>query len=132
MNDEAAYLLHVAEAHVFPRLAAVGRFEDPVADAEIGSVQALAGADVEDVRMRRADGYVSYGAGGRIVEDRPPGATVVIGLPDPATMNAGIEDARLAGNADSADRAAGTKRPDEPIVKVLVERRIDGARGFAR
>ena len=53
MNDETTHLLDVSESDMLPSVAAVGRFEDAVADAEVGPVQSFAGADVEDVRMRR-------------------------------------------------------------------------------
>jgi hypothetical protein len=126
MDDDTAHLLNVLESDMLPRVAAVGRFEDPVADAEIGAVQALTGPDVEDVWVRRGNGYVPYGAGRSIVENWLPCATKIIRLPNPAAMDAGEEYTGLAGNTDPAHGAAGAKRTDETITKLLVERRNDG------
>ena len=130
MDDDAADLLDVAETDVRPGAAAVGRLEDAVADAEVGTVQAFAASDVEDVGMRRRDGDVADRSGGRLVEDRLPGAAVVVGLPDAAVVHAHEEHARLGGDAHGADRSAGAERTDQAIAQALVERRVDGLAGL--
>ena len=70
-------LLAVAQAEMRPGLAGVGGFVDAVADREIGTLQSLAAADVDDVRIGRRDGDRADGSGRLIVEDRIPGAAVV-------------------------------------------------------
>ena len=49
-------LLPVAQTEMRPRRAAVDRFVDAVADGEIGALQTLAAARVNDARIARRDG----------------------------------------------------------------------------
>ena len=72
----------------------------------------LAGADINDVGVRRRDGNGADRAGGLVVEDRPPGAAGVGGLPDAAVHDAHVEGVRLAGHALDRFGAAGAVRPD--------------------
>ncbi len=129
MDDDAADLLDVGQTDPRPGFAAVGRLEDAVADAEIRPVEAFAGADVDHLGMRRRDRQIADRAGRRVVEDRPPGAAVVVGLPDAAVVDADEEDVRLRRDADAADRAAGPKRADQSILEALIGGRIDQIRG---
>ena len=113
---------------VLPR---VGGLVDAVAVGEIGPLQALAAADVDDVRVGRRDGEGADGAGRLVVEDRLPGAAVVGGLPDAAVVDADVEDVGLAGHAGGADGAAAAERADHAPAQAGVERRGEGLRGGA-
>ena len=122
MDDQASDLLHVAQADVGPRLPGVNGLEDAVTDAEIRSMEPLAGADVEDVGIRPGHADVADRPGGRRVEDRCPGSSVVVRLPYPAVVHAGEEHGRLGGDADAADGAARAERANEAVVEILIDR----------
>src|SRR5205085_11173958 len=68
----------VAQSEVAPGGATIGGLVDAVAGGEVGALQALAAADVEDVGFGGGDGDRAHGAGGLVVEDRRPGAPVVV------------------------------------------------------
>ena len=125
VNDQAADLLHVGEADVLPVLTEVGRLEDTVPYRQIGAVEPFAGAHVDDVRMRGRDREIADRSRGRGVEDRSPGAPEVVGLPHAPVVDPYIEDARLGRNPDPADRAAGAKRADQPVLQLLMKGGID-------
>src|SRR5262249_12612465 len=112
VDEDGGNLLAVAQADVLPRLAAVGRFVDAVAGGQVGPLQALAAADVEDVGVGGGDGQGADGAGGLVVEDRHPGAAGVGRLPDAAVVDADVEQVRPAGHAGRADGAPGAERAD--------------------
>ena len=125
VDNDAADLLDVAQADVPPRSSAVGGFEDPVTDAQVGTMEALAAADVDDLWIRGRDGDVANRTGWRRVEDRMPRAAVVVGFPHAAVVGADKEHSRLRRHADTADRAARAERSDQAIAELLIERRID-------
>ena len=54
IDDDLRNLLAVAQAQVRPGLAGVGGLVDAVAGGEVGALQPLAAADVDDVRDSRA------------------------------------------------------------------------------
>jgi hypothetical protein len=120
VHDDAAHLAHVLEPDMGPALAAIHRLENAIAGAEIGTVQAFACADIDHIGMRRRHGDIAYRTSGCRIEDRAPGAAVIIGLPDPAIVDAHEEDIRLAGNPDGAHGTAGAKRPDKPVAQALI------------
>ena len=70
MDDQASDLLDVGKGDVLPGLAAVRRLKDAVPDAEVRTMEAFAGADVDDVRV---------GSGDADVTDRAVGALSKIG-----------------------------------------------------
>src|SRR5207249_863727 len=74
IDDDSRNLLAIAQAHVFPDLAAIGGFVDAVANRQVRPLQALAAAYVDDVGIRGSDCHGPDRAGGLIIEDRVPGA----------------------------------------------------------
>ena len=112
-------LLAVAQAVVRPALAAVAGAIDAVAGGEVGALQALAAADVDDVGVRRRDGDGADRAARLVVEDRRPDAAGVVGPPDAAVVHADVEDVRLAGDADRGDGASAAERADAPPAQLL-------------
>src|SRR5262249_36600257 len=117
MDDDAADLLDVSETDVLPGAPAVDRLEDPVADAEVGPVQSLAAADVDDVRVRGGNRDVADRSGRRLIEDRPPCAAVVIRFPDSTVVHAHEEHTGLRRHADAADGTTRPERADQSITK---------------
>src|SRR6185369_1660443 len=71
-------LLAVAQSEVRPGFAGIGRFVHAVAGGEVGTLQAFAAADVNDVGIGRRDGDGADRAGWLFVEDRRPDAAVVV------------------------------------------------------
>ena len=121
VDGDLRNLLAVAQAEMRPGLAGVGGFVDAVADGEVGPLQALAAADVDDVRIGGRDGDGADGAGRLVVEDRIPGAAVVGRLPDAAVAHADVEDVRLAGDAGGGLGASAAMRADRAPAHFLKE-----------
>ena len=53
IDGDLRNLLPIAQAKMRPRLSRVRRFVDAVADRKVGTLQAFAAADVNDIRIRR-------------------------------------------------------------------------------
>ncbi len=104
--------LRVAQAEMRPRPAGVGRLVDAVADGQVGPNDARAGADVDDVRIRRRDGDRADRSGRLVVEERPPRRPVVGGAPHAAVVETDVEDVRLARHAVKRPGAARARRAD--------------------
>ena len=122
MDDDRADLADLLP-DVLPGLAGVGGLVDAVADGDVAADVGLAGADVDDVRVRRGDGDGADGRGRLVVEDRPEGQPAVGGLPDAAGGGGGVVGERIAGHAaDAADAAAG-RRADAAGFQFLERRR---------
>src|SRR5262249_1484328 len=68
VNGEFADLESLLQPHVLPGLAAVGGLVDAVAVGDGVARVVLAGADPDDVPVRRRHGHVAYGYGGLAVE----------------------------------------------------------------
>jgi hypothetical protein len=100
--------LAIAEAQVRPGLTCIGGFVNSVADGQIGSGQALATGNINDVRVGGRHGNGADGLRGLRVEDRIPCPAEVIRLPDSAIYRADIKNVRLAGYA--AGRASTPPR----------------------
>src|SRR6185437_9069610 len=126
INDYGCDLLAVAESEVAPGLAGIRGFVDAIAGGEVGAAQALAGTDVDDVRIGRCEGECADGAGRLGVEDRIPGAPCVGGFPDAAVVDADVESVGLIGDSGGTDGSAAAERTDEAIAQAGVHRRIDG------
>ena len=62
---------------------------------------------------------------GCVVEDRIPGAAVVVGLPHAAVDRADVEHVRLVGNSDGGLGAAAAERADHAPSQLGVHRGID-------
>ena len=110
IDGELRNLLAVAQAKVRPGLARVGRFVNAVADRQVRPMQPLTAADIDNIRVRRRYGNRADGAGGLVVKDRLPRATVVVGLPHSAIAHANVKHIRLAGHASDAAGASATVR----------------------
>ena len=95
IDGERRDLLAVAQAEVRPGAAGVGRSVDAVAHREVGALQPLAAADVDDVRIRRRHRDRADRLRRLVVEDGLPGAPVVVGPPDAAVADADVEDIRM-------------------------------------
>ena len=119
VDDDRADLLPIAQSHVFPCFAAVGRFVDAVACRKVRSLQPLATADVNDVRVRRRNRESADRSGRLIVEYRIPGVAEVRGLPDASVVDADEEDVRLSRNAGGSDGTAATEWSDHAPVKLV-------------
>src|SRR6185295_3268911 len=125
VDNDAADLLDVAEPDGAPGSSTVHRLEDAVADTEIRTMETLATADINDVRIRRRDGDIAHRSGWRAVEDRMPGPAVVIRLPHAAVVDAHIEHASLRWHAHATDGAARAERSNETVAQLLIEGGID-------
>jgi len=109
---------------VLPARAPIGRLEDAIADRQVRPVKSLAGADIDDVGMRRRHRHIAHRTGGRIVEDRVPGATEVVRLPDAAVVHADVEDVGLRRDPNATDRTAGAEGSDRAVPQLLVQSRV--------
>src|SRR5205823_4017690 len=92
-------LLRVPEAEVRPRLAGVCGLVDPVADGQVGAREPFAAAYIYGIGVRRGDRDRADGLRGLLVEDRLPGATRVVGLPDAAVHLRHVERVGLRRDA---------------------------------
>src|SRR5271163_1511849 len=83
-------------------------------------MQSLATANVNNVRVGRGDGDRADRLRRLVVEDRIPGAAVVVRLPDSSVDLSNIENVRLAGDSAGSARAPAAQRADHAPVQVLV------------
>ena len=121
VDGDAADVLGVVEADVGPGLALIGGLVHAVAVGVLAADVGLAGADVDDVGVRRGDGDGADGADGNAVcrRDGEPGAAGVFGLPDAAADGAEVEGVGLAGNAGDAVGAASAHGSDVAPVQAV-------------
>ena len=77
-------LLSVCEAEMRPGFAGVGRLINAIADGEIGAMQSLAAAYINDVGVGGGHGDGADRLRRLGIEDRVPGAAVVVRFPDAA------------------------------------------------
>src|SRR5262249_60007322 len=115
----------VLQAHVLPGLAGVGGLPDAGAVRDVAADGLLAAADVDDVRVRLADGDGADGAAEEAVGDVLPGGAAVAGAPDAAAGGAEVEQQRLAGHAGDGRRAAAAERADQAVAQPPEQRLID-------
>src|SRR6185437_3639127 len=71
-------LLPVAQSQMRPSCAAVGGTVDPIADGQVGTLQSLAAAGVDDVRIARRYGDRTDRTGRLAVENWAPGAPGIV------------------------------------------------------
>ena len=83
-------------------------------------MQAFTAGDINNVGIRRRYGDGADRLRGLVVEDRSPGAAVVVRLPYSAVDLAYVENVWLAGNAGGGARAAAAKRADHAPTQFLV------------
>src|SRR5882724_4117650 len=112
IDGQLRNLLTIAQAKMRPGLARVGGFVNAIADREIRPMQPLTTADINHVRVRRGYRYRADRAGGLVIKDWLPGATVVVGLPHSAIANANVKHAGLARHASDRAGASATVRTD--------------------
>src|SRR5207244_4737274 len=93
VDDDLADVLRVAQAHVLPGLAAVGRFVDAVAPGDAIAGVGLAGADPDDVGVRLRHGDAAEADARLMVEDGGEGVAGVAGLPQAARGGGDVHDA---------------------------------------
>ncbi len=115
-------LLAVAQPEVPPGKPAVDRLVDPVASGKIGPLQSFAAGDVEDVRAGGGDRERPDAAGGLPVEDRRPGAPVIVAAPHASVHRADIEEARPLRDPRRRLGPAAAMRSDVPPIEILEER----------
>ena len=125
IDDDRGNLLPVAQSEMAPRLPGVARLVDAVADREVRPLQPLAASDVDRVGVRGRQRDRADRACRLVVEDGPPCASVVVGLPDAAVVHTDIEDVRLAGDACRADRPPSAVRTDHAPLQSGIELRIE-------
>src|SRR6187399_3582724 len=119
MDDDLADLTGGLEPDAAPGLPRVGRLEHPVAKRDRVAHVSLAGADVDDVGIRRRHCDRADGRDAGAVEDRRPGPAGVDRLPYAATDRPGVERVRLADDPRHRVDAAGAERTDVPPAPLL-------------
>src|SRR5271165_5168962 len=118
IDSQRRNLLPIAQAEMLPALARIGRLINAITHREVRSTQSFTARDINDLGVGGRDGDRAYRLGGLPVEDRVPGAPVVVTLPDAAVDLPDIKDVRLAGNAGRRARSAAPKWPDHTPVQV--------------
>ena len=110
VDDDAADVVGVFEAHVRPRLARVGRLVDAVAPVGAARRGVLARADPDDLRIGVGHGDVADRDDGLVVEDRLPADAVVHRLPEAARTGRRVDRVRLLRRHREVDEAAALAR----------------------
>src|SRR5580698_3562192 len=124
--------MRVAKAGISPGFTGVGRFVNTVASVEIVADVRLAGAGIDDVRIRiryRERTDRTGHAGERRVGDIRPVLTVIVALPNSALNAAHIKQVRLARDtSDSHDATADIWSDASPgqFADDLLLRRLSG------
>src|SRR5580693_971533 len=83
-------------------------------------MQPFTARDVNNIVIRRGDGDSTDRLTGLLVEDRRPGAAIVVRLPHPAVHRADIEKIWLVRYAGDRPRPAAPKRPDHAPAHFLI------------
>src|SRR5579859_4492062 len=102
-----------------PGLAGIGGLVNAITHGEIGPLQALAAAHINNVGIGSRYGYGANGAGGLLVKNGSPRSAVVGGLPHSAVAHAYVKDIRLAGDAGGGLGASATKGANAAPVQRL-------------
>jgi len=108
IDDHGRNVMRIVEADVRPREACVGGFVHPVAFG------LLAGADVNDVGIRRRDCHRPNRGYALAIEDGSPHGAAIGGFPSTAAGRAHVIDGCVAGNACDGGNAAAAVRSDHP------------------
>src|SRR5579859_5838049 len=120
IDGERRDLLSIHQAEMRPGLTGVGGLVDAIANGEIGTVQSLATAYINNVGVRGRNGNGTDGLRGLMVENWVPGAAVVVRFPDAAVYLAHIKHIGLAGNTGGRASATAPKWADHAPVQFLV------------
>src|SRR6516225_2273918 len=103
-----------------PRFASVGRLINSVTHRQIGTVQALATPDVDNVRIGRSDSDGADGLRRLVVKDRLPGSAIVVRFPHAAVHLADVENIRLGRHTCGCAGPPTAKRPNHAPAHLLV------------
>ncbi len=113
VDRDAGNASRVLEAHVCPRLPAIHRLEDAVADGDVAPDERLAGANPDDVRLGWSDRDCANRGDFLVVEQRLPVQARVRRLEQAARGCARINDGRISCDARHGHDAV-PGRTDEP------------------
>src|SRR2546426_7045147 len=122
-------LLRLGEPEGGPRLAAVGGLPDPVAGGDFATNRVLAGADVDDIRIRLGDAERADGAAEVLVRHGQPGVTAVRGLENAAARRAHPVFGRPRGRPGDGDRAPAAVNPDVAPLECREHRGVEALSG---
>ena len=133
MHEDARDVLRVFEADVRPGLSGVSGLVHAVAVGDVAADAGFAGANVDDVGVRRSDGDRADGHDGGLVRERRPRRAAVHGLPDAASDGAEVIRIRIACDAGHGKRAAAAEgsnlAPLHCFQRIFVERLRERANG---
>ncbi len=132
IDDDLADVLGSLQSHLLPGLSTVGALVDTIAPADVAAADVLTGADPDHIRIRGVDGHAAHRVGGLVVEDRRPGDSRVVRLPDTAGADRYVPGAAIAwadcdvgnstahqGRTDAAQREALQSRGGETAFVAL-------------
>ena len=120
MYHQAAHLLYVFEAHMLPALACIGGFKNSLANSQVRAVKPLARSDIHDVGIGGRHCDVANGAGGFAIENRAPGAAIVVCLPNATVVHPHVKNIRLRWHTHGTYGAARPERADHAPTEVLI------------
>ncbi len=120
VDDDAPDPPDLLEPHVSPRLAAVRRAVDPVADRDVRADERLPGSGPEDVGVGGRERERADRHGILVVEDRAPGHAAVLALEHPARGAADVVDVGVPRLADHRAHAVAD-RADVAVVRAREE-----------
>src|SRR5277367_3685628 len=118
IDSKLRNLLPVAQAKMLPGLARVSGPIYAVANGEVGAPQAFAASHVDDIAVGSSDGDRADRLRRLAIEDRLPGAPVIVALPNTAVALTNVEDVWLADNPSSGPRATTAKWSNHSPVQV--------------
>src|SRR5271157_4993923 len=110
---------------MLPGSAGVRRLVNAIPRGEVGPLQALAAAHVNDAGVGRRYGNGPHRAGRLTVEDGIPGPAEIRRLPDPAVHGGDVEQVGLAGNTGHGHGPPAPKRTDHPPLHFGVKAGIE-------
>src|SRR5258706_1225738 len=120
VDGECGNLQAITQAEMSPGFTGGRRFVDSVAHRKIGAMEAFAAGDINDIGIRGSDGDGADRLGGFVVEDRVPGAAVIVRLPHAAVDLANVANIRLAGDAGGGTGATPAKGADHAPMEILI------------
>ena len=132
IDVDARDLLGVVETEPGPRPSRIGGLVDAITRREVGPVQTLAAAHVDDVRIGRRNRDGADGSCGLVIEDRHPRAPGVGRLPDAAIDRRHVEGVWLTPVPGDGHGPACAVRADVAPLHVGEERRTDARRLLGR
>src|ERR1700722_4271194 len=120
IDGQRGNLLRIIEAEMFPGLARIRRFVDSISYREIGTMQSFAAAHKNNVWIGWRNGNRSDRLRRLVVENRIPGASVVVRFPDSAIDLTYKKNVGLACAARSGASAPAAKRSDHAPMQFLI------------